>query len=127
MTTQYKNPLSLHTRMDESELDEWFNEQRDQLEKKFYKLALEKQDWAPLQKEFDENYKRLIKVYQERQQKIYEQQRRTEKHRVPLRKYRAWKAERVSKFERWKKKTKAAWKKWLFDRKIKKILNLNLF
>jgi hypothetical protein len=112
--------------MEESEIDDWFNEQKEKLEEKVY-LIMNAQPrneakMAKAKEQFDKEYRALILQLQQKHEKLYDQKLRSAKLKAPFVRL----SERWSLFlvqvKRWFTEKHLAIKKWLFDRKIKRIL-----
>jgi bisphosphoglycerate-dependent phosphoglycerate mutase len=107
--------------MEESELDEWFNEQREKLEEKVY-ADINGKNPQRAKEEFDKRYRALIAEFQKKQAQIYESKERSARMQKPIAAVKlnlglAWQA-CTGPFRR----MKPAIKKWFFERKIRKIL-----
>lgn len=106
--------------MEESELDEWFNEQKELLEERFYQRAAK--DSLKAKEEFDVAYKKLIVNFQQSQQDIYAKQKRNAALQKPIARAR----ERINLFftsiSMWFSVKRESVKRWFFEQKIKRIL-----
>jgi hypothetical protein len=104
--------------MEESELDDWFNEQKEQLEEKFYASK----DPVKAKQEFDSAYKKLILNFQKKQEAIYDHKRRIAALQAPIARQREHMRLFFSRIGDWFSARRQAMKKWMFDQKIKRIL-----
>jgi ppGpp synthetase/RelA/SpoT-type nucleotidyltranferase len=106
--------------MEESELDEWFTQERERLEERFYAQALK--DSVAAKERFDRDYKALITTFQHKQAQIYDAQMRSEHIHAPIARVR----ERVRRFLHPIKKIPRRIKRrittWFFERKMRRIL-----
>jgi hypothetical protein len=108
--------------MDEQDLDEWFNERKNQLERKIYKELDKAKDKKPIVAKFDRQYKALLRQFQSKQAGLYAQQLRREKINKPIKQIEEkWKDIQLTVINKYKV-IKAKIKKYFFDKKIKKIL-----
>lgn len=104
--------------MDDAELDDWFGQEKDRLEDRFYA----EKDTTKAKEQFDRDYRKLLAAYQRKQEDIYAHQRRHAALQKPIRRWKeAWHL-RVAMARGWFEERKLAVRKWLFDRKIKRIL-----
>ncbi len=111
--------------MDDMELDDWFNEEREKLETVLLEaLQNNKQsDNADnARKIFDKKYKKLIVSFQKQQEQSYTKKRRLEQMQKPIDKMRAKYENISSAVSAWWTKRKEAVRRWFFERKIKRIL-----
>jgi hypothetical protein len=106
--------------MEESELDDWFNEQKEMLEERFYAEA--QKDVAAAKAHFDKDYKKLIREFQEKQVKIYEHKERAARLQKPIARSRELMRLRTQAVKQWWRQMRLDVKKWRFDRKIRRIL-----
>lgn len=116
----YKKATAQSAIMEESELDEWFNEEKEKLEERFY-LEAEK-DVYKAKDHFDKDYQTLIKLFQQKHDKLYDQQVRAAKMRKPIERFQAKIELKKMLTKQWINEKKLAVKKWIFDQKIKRIL-----
>ncbi len=108
--------------MDLQELEDWFSQEKERLEKQAFKSFMNSSDWTKPKKHFDKEYKKLIREYQKQQAVIYRNEKINTAVHKPIKKYHDWKTNQIIKIKQWKERKILAIKKWAFDRKIKKIL-----
>ncbi len=108
--------------MDELELDEWFNETRDELEAKFFSELQNNKDPEKARLRFDKQYSALIKQFQKKQESMYENKKRMKKIQAPWIKFKDNINELIDTISSWFTKLKDSIRKWFFERKIKRIL-----
>jgi hypothetical protein len=106
--------------MEESEIDEWFTAQKEKLEERFFATFQKNAEQAKL--EFDVAYKKLILEFQKRHNDLYSKQLRDAKMRAPIERLKEGVRLRKEAVRTWYKEKVMAFKKWRFDKKIKKIL-----
>ena len=108
--------------MDELELDEWFNERRDELESEFINSLQKSKDHEKARVQFDKKYSNLIKEFQEKQKSMYDNKKRIHDIQAPWIKFKLWFVNLFEKIGLLYDKIKESIRKWFFERKIKKIL-----
>jgi len=118
----YKKPSVQHSTMEEQELDEWFTEQREKLEARFYAVLNENKESTKEKERFEKDYQELILEFQKRQMALYAQQKRLAALQAPMARWSSQHALLQTQLENWWAGRKAAYKKWRFDRKIRRIL-----
>jgi hypothetical protein len=118
----YKKPAVREKDMEEGELEEWFNSQKERLEAEVYAALQANKETEKAKLLFDKKYRALILELQKRENTIYEQKVRAEKRRVPIQKMQTRWQEFVTPIKAKPRELRMAMKKWLFERKIKKIL-----
>jgi hypothetical protein len=114
----YKKPAVWYRRVEESELDEWFGEQKERLEEEFYASK----DQVKAKERFDHKYRKLITDYQHKQLSIYEGKMRAARLKAPFVKLAERKKMILGRIGLWFTMRKQAVKKWFFDQKVKRIL-----
>ena len=107
--------------MEESELDEWFNEQKELLEERVA-AGLQGKDPVRAKHEFDAKYKALIVEFQKRQEQIYESKERSIRLQKPVARAKERFATLIKRIADDYKNRKLIIKKWFFDRKIRRIV-----
>jgi CRISPR/Cas system CMR subunit Cmr6 (Cas7 group RAMP superfamily) len=106
--------------MEESEVDDWFNEQKEMLEERF--AAESQKDLYKAKDRFDKDYKRLLLEFQKRHGKVYDQKLRQARMQKPIARFRERKRLLVESTDLWFTERKLAIKKWFFDQRVKRIL-----
>jgi hypothetical protein len=114
----YKKPTVHRRVMEDSEVDDWFNEQKEKLEEKFYASK----DQVKAKEEFDVAYRKLILGLQQKQEAIYEHKMRMAAMQAPIGRIRDKTKLFFASIGVWFTLKKQAVKKWFFDQKIKRIL-----
>jgi hypothetical protein len=116
----YKKSTASRAMMEEQELDEWFNEQKERLEERFYAEA--EKDVAKAKARFDKDYQLLIRQFQQKQGALYDQKARAARLHKPVDRMRERWRLTISEVRQWIAAKRLAVKKWRFDRKIRRIL-----
>jgi hypothetical protein len=112
--------------MEESDIDEWFSEEKERLEERFYaalnasKSTEKAKDNA--KKRFDKDYRALIATLQKKQLDLYERKRRVAAIHAPIDKAMARMRLASMRVTQWSAAKKEAVKKWFFDKKVRRIL-----
>ena len=107
--------------MEDSELDDWFTEEREKLEEKVY-LGLQGKNPIKAKEDFDKQYRALILEFQKKEQQIFDSRERNAKIQAPIRHAKERMSLFFKKIQSWLAAQKLAIKKWFFDRKIRKIV-----
>jgi hypothetical protein len=108
--------------MEEAELEEWFNTQKEKLESEVYAALQANKETEKAKVLFDKKYRALIAELQRRENAIYQKGLRSERIRAPIQKFQARWESITQPIKAWPKAQKMRFKKWRFERKIRKIL-----
>lgn len=108
--------------MDDAELDEWFNEEREKLETVLFEALLNNKNAEQARLVFDKKYRKLIAQLQKKQDQNYDHARRMVKIQKPIDKIKAIFENTTTTISIWWTKVREAVRRWFFERKIKRIL-----
>ena len=117
-----KNPRPGTPSVDEQEVEEWYDEERERLETAYYDGALASLDADQLKAAFDHGLRQLLTDYQRRQEKLASEQRRRAALQKPIARARAWMEERRRGWNAWWARRATIARTWLFHQRIKRIL-----
>jgi hypothetical protein len=106
---------------EDSEIDEWFNEQKDLLSERMYDELQKGVAFEKAQTRFDTDFKRLLGQYNERYRTAMSTNVRSERLGRPFRRFHAWREERALKRSLWWKEQSERWRRWRFERKYRKL------
>jgi hypothetical protein len=107
-------------RADETEIDDWFDEEKERLEERFHTEFMRNPERA--KSRFDREYRALIIALQKKHIALYEHQLRMAKLKKPFTRMKMEVHARLDLVPPWWDARVLAVKKWWFDRKFKRIL-----
>lgn len=102
---------------EESEIEEWFEESKAALDKKFYKQSF-KGSLEDGHDEYEKNMKRLVERYYKEHKNLEKRLAREGKLSAPKKRLLSWWKQRKKSFELMKYKKKKSLKKWWFNKKF---------
>lgn len=106
--------------MEEPEIDEWFSEEKERLEERFYAEA--QKDVAKAKERFDHDYRKLILNFQAKQEQSYDAAKRKAALQKPLARFKERRRLAAEAVRQWWQQRTLALKKWWFDRKVRRII-----
>jgi hypothetical protein len=108
--------------IDESEIEDWFEEEKSKLNKTLYDASYAKKDVEKAKKKYDEQFAKLLKRYNKEHKNLTKRIERKRKFQKPFKDVKAW-------WKHYKKKTSKKWKarhekfkKWRFDREYDRLM-----
>ena len=106
---------------EESEIEEWFEEAKVALDKKFYKTSF-KGSLEDGRKEYEKNMKKLVARYYKEHENLEKRLARQEKLSAPKKRLQSWWKQKKILFGQFKKKKKKILKKWWFNKKFERLM-----
>lgn len=102
---------------EESEIEDWFEEAKVELDKKFYKKSF-KGSLEDGHDDYEKNMKKLVDRYYKEHRNLEKRLAREEKLATPKKRLISWWKQKKKSFEQAKEKRKESLQKWWFNKKF---------
>jgi hypothetical protein len=107
--------------LEDREIDEWFEEEKERLAEQLYQELQRGVDDSKARGRFDIAFRRLLDQYDEKFLAVERARGRFERFAKPFRDFAWWWHERTMRLALWRKRREELAKKWTFEREYRRL------